>query len=48
MKMGGDMIEVDEFVFLGMYISKHRDELDDMRMGVANNAYHTILPVVKL
>jgi hypothetical protein len=48
MKIGGDMIEVDEFVYVGRLITKQRDELDDMRrIGLANNAYHTLLPVVK-
>ena len=44
----GDTIAVDEFVCLVRYITKHRDELEDMkRMGLANNTYHTLLPVVK-
>jgi hypothetical protein len=48
MKIRGDMIEVDELVYLGRYTTKHRDEVEDMkRIGLANNAYHTLLPVVK-
>ena len=38
----GDMIEVvDEFLYLGTCITKHRDELEDMRRrtGLANNVY---------
>ena len=49
MKTGGDTIEViDEFLFLGICIIKHRDELKDKRrVGQANNSYHSLLPVVK-
>jgi hypothetical protein len=39
MKTGGDTIGVDdEFVYLGSCIIKHRDELADIRTGLANNA----------
>jgi len=48
MKIGGNTIAVDEFVYLVRYITKHRDELEDTRrIGLANNAYHTLLPGVK-
>ena len=48
MKIGGETIEVDEFVYLGRHITKHTDELEDTRrIGLAGNAYHTLLPVVK-
>jgi len=48
MKIGGDTIAVDEFVYLVRSITKHRGELEDMkRMKLANNAYHTLLPAVK-
>jgi hypothetical protein len=48
MKVGEDTIAVYEFVYLVRYITKHGDELEDMRgMGLANNAYHILLPVVK-
>jgi len=48
MKIGGITIAVDEFVYLVRYITKHRDELEDMRrIGLANNVYHTLLPGVK-
>jgi len=46
----GDMIEVvDEFVYLGTCITKHRDELEDTRrrIGLANNTYHSLLPLMK-
>ena len=45
----GDMIEVvDEFVYLGTHITKHRDELEDTRrIGLANNTYHSLLPLMK-
>ena len=50
MKIGGDMIEVvDESVNLGTCITKHRCELKDtrMRIGQANNTYHSLFPVMK-
>jgi len=50
MKTGGDTIEViDEFVCLGICIIKHRDELKDKRsrIGLANNSYHCLVPIVK-
>jgi hypothetical protein len=49
MKRGADIIEViDEFACLGICIIKHRDELKDKRsIGLANNMYHSLLPVVK-
>ena len=44
----GDTIAVDEFVYLVRYITKHRDELEDIRgIELANDAYHTLLPLVK-
>jgi len=48
MKIGGDTIAVDEFVYLVRSITKHRGELENMkRMRLANNASHTLLPAVK-
>jgi hypothetical protein len=48
MKMGGDTIAVDEFVYLVRSITKHRDELEDTKwIRLANNSYHTLLPAVK-
>jgi hypothetical protein len=45
----GDMIEVlDEFVYLGTCITKHRNELEDIRRIVlANSTYHSLLPLMK-
>ena len=50
MKIGEDTIEVvDEFVYLGMCFTKHRDEPKDIRMriGLGNNAYHSLFPIMK-
>ena len=45
----GDMTEVaDELVYLGTCITKHRDELEDIkRIGLANNTYRSLLPLMK-
>jgi hypothetical protein len=45
----GDMTEVaDELVYLGTCITKHREELEDIkrRIGLANNTYHSLLPLL--
>lgn len=48
MKIRGETIEVDEFVYLERHITKHRVELEvTRRIGLANNAYHILLPVAK-
>jgi hypothetical protein len=49
MKIGRDMIEeVDEFVNLGTCITKQKYELKDIRLriGLANNTYHSLFPVM--
>jgi hypothetical protein len=49
-KIGGDMIEVvDEFVYLGTCITKHRGELVDIRrrIGLANKVYHRLFAIMK-
>jgi hypothetical protein len=42
-KIEGDTIVVDEFVCLGIYITKYRDELKAMRRRIrlASNTYAT-------
>ena len=50
MKIEGDMIEVvDEFVNLGTCITKHRYELQDIKMRIeqVSNTYHSLFPVMK-
>jgi hypothetical protein len=49
MKIGGDTVVVDEFVCLGICITKYRDELKDIkrRIGLASNTYHSLLPIMK-
>ena len=38
-----DTVVVDEFVCLGICVTKYRDELKDIkRIGVARNAYHSL------
>jgi len=44
------MIEVvDEFVYLGTCITKHRGELVDIRrrIGLANKVYHRLFAIMK-
>jgi len=48
-RIGGDMIEVvDEFVYLGTCITKHRGGLIDIRrrIGLANKAYHSLYVIM--
>jgi hypothetical protein len=48
MKIGGDKNEVvNEFLNLGTCITKHRYELKGIRIGQANNTYHSLFPVMK-
>jgi hypothetical protein len=49
-KIGGDTIEVvDEFVYLGTCITKHRGELVVIRrrIGLASKAYHSLFAIMK-
>jgi hypothetical protein len=50
LEIGGIGIDVvDEFVYLGTCITKHRDELKNInrRMGLANKAYYFKPPIMK-
>jgi hypothetical protein len=49
MKIGGDTVVIDEFVCLGICVTKYRDELKDIkrRIGLTSNAYHSLLRIMK-